>query len=229
MLKWSDITVGQFQEIEAINNSTMEDIDKVLFSACTVFGVTEYEMNNVSPKKAVKMINAVKRVFESELKTKPEANIGRYTAEYDVSRLSFGQYVEVSFFRSISQIHYLLASITKDKYGVNDSMRHREKADGFLLLPITKVLGSVNLFNENLEKFNAEYNTLFGLGDDYDPRITGHRFNKRYGWVYSASAIAEYERITLDEAYRLPVRQALNDLAYLKEKNNYEHFISKLK
>jgi len=34
--------------------------------------------------------------------------------------------------------------------------------------------------------------------------------------------VAEHERITLEEAFDLNVRQALNDLSYLKAKRQYD-------
>jgi len=34
--------------------------------------------------------------------------------------------------------------------------------------------------------------------------------------------VAEHERITLEQAFDLNVRQALNDLSYLKAKRNYD-------
>ena len=42
--------------------------------------------------------------------------------------------------------------------------------------------------------------------------------------------MAEHERVTLDAAYQLPVRQFLNDLAYIKEFGKYkEDMIKKVK
>ena len=71
--------------------------------------------------------------------------------------------------------------------------------------------------------FNKLYSNLFGLDPNtHNGDAQADGFNKRYGWIYSASQVAEYERITLDEAYGLPVCQAFNDLAYLKAKSSYE-------
>jgi hypothetical protein len=86
-----------------------------------------------------------------------------------------------------------------------------------------ETIGAIKAFMTNLNRFNAEYKNLFGL----DTQVNGEGassafFNKRYGWTYSVSQIADYERITLEEAFSLPVRQGLNDLNYLKEKGKYE-------
>jgi hypothetical protein len=43
-----------------------------------------------------------------------------------------------------------------------------------------------------------------------------------FGWIYQASLVAEFERITMEEVYDIPTIQFLNDLSYLKAKNEYE-------
>jgi len=47
-------------------------------------------------------------------------------------------------------------------------------------------------------------------------------FAKHYGWIYSATVVADHERISLDAAFELPVFQFLNGLAYMKMKNKLE-------
>jgi hypothetical protein len=39
--------------------------------------------------------------------------------------------------------------------------------------------------------------------------------------------VAAYERISVEQAYKLPVKQALNDLVYLKAKQKYEYLLTK--
>jgi hypothetical protein len=50
-----------------------------------------------------------------------------------------------------------------------------------------------------------------------------------YGWQYNAGLVAERERITLDEAYKLPYLQFLNDLAYVKSYNAHMREVNKAK
>ena len=55
MSLWSKISLFKFQQIDAINaRYDLPDIDKALFSACVVFNMTEYELDNSSNKKATK-------------------------------------------------------------------------------------------------------------------------------------------------------------------------------
>jgi len=72
--------------------------------------------------------------------------------------------------------------------------------------------GYPNLFGESVERDNDE-----GASENIESV-----FSKHYGWIYSATAVADHERITLDQAFELPLIQFLNDLAYLKMKRKVE-------
>jgi hypothetical protein len=43
-----------------------------------------------------------------------------------------------------------------------------------------------------------------------------------FGWIYQASLVAEFERISMEAVYDLPTIQFLNDLSYLKAKSEYD-------
>jgi hypothetical protein len=77
---------------------------------------------------------------------------------------------------------------------------------------------------------NKEFGSLFGLDEEVHPQASRdsfmREFNTRYGWIYSASVVAEYEKISIDQTYKLPVKQALNDLVYLKAKSKYEYLLN---
>lgn len=99
---------------------------------------------------------------------------------------------------------------------------HRLKADYFLTQPVEKVIGALNVIQDNYSRFNSEYKQLFGLDKDVAGDVQSDEFNKRYGWIYSATQVKDHEGITLDEAFALPVRQAFNALLFLKAKGKYE-------
>jgi hypothetical protein len=74
---------------------------------------------------------------------------------------------------------------------------------------------------------DRNYPILFGeraeREDDGEPDQSIERvFARYYGWIYSASVVADHERISLDAAFELPVLQFLNGLAYIKMKNKVE-------
>jgi hypothetical protein len=69
---------------------------------------------------------------------------------------------------------------------------------------------------------------LFGSRDDGEEldevssRSSVSNFMRDFGWIYQASLVAEFERITMEEVYDIPTIQFLNDLSFLKAKNEYE-------
>jgi len=66
-MTWENISLFKFQQIEAINAKKIPDIDKTLFTTCIVFDKTEYELDNMEPKKAERLINKVSELFVKEL------------------------------------------------------------------------------------------------------------------------------------------------------------------
>jgi len=203
----------------------MSDIDKALFSTCIVFGLTEHQLDNAGKKKADRLIGKLTKIFEAPFEPKPAKRIGKYFINYDISAMTFGQYIELAYFLSIDTLknaHYIIASISNLPLLKNNSAHHRKKSEYFLGQSILKVMGSVGLIKQRFEEFNNEYKSLFGLDKTVNGEAETDPFNKRYGWIYSASQVAEYERITLEGAFKLPIRQAFNDLAYLKAKSKYE-------
>lgn len=74
---------------------------------------------------------------------------------------------------------------------------------------------------------DKSYPVLFGGGVEREADEGGSEsietvFAKHYGWIYSATLVADHERITLDQAFELPVRQFLNAMAYCKMKEKLE-------
>lgn len=227
-MKWKDITLYKFQQIELKNGEDIEEIDKTLFAVCYLFGYTEYELDRLPLKKVHRLIKKVENVFKGELKVKPLKRICKYIIEYRPERLTFGQYVELSFFFTMPPVqaaHYIMASISHLPFCKNNSAKHKKRADYFQTVSVVDVLGCIQKFTENFAEFNKRFQTLFAEGSEDKTEVKTDPFNIRYGWTYSASCVAEYERITLEQAYQLPVMQALNDLVYLKEKAAYDEKI----
>ena len=78
-----------------------------------------------------------------------------------------------------------------------------------------------------IREVDRNYPILFGEGtggkDNGEPDQSIERvFARYYGWIYSATVVADHERISLDAAFELPVLQFLNAMAYMKMKNKVE-------
>lgn len=222
-MNWNNITLAKFRQLDEINSQDLSEIDKALFSTCIVFDKTEYELDNTKPAEVLKLTGKVSRLFATPLNPKAFTRIGKYFIKYDISKITFGQYIELAFFLSSNQVqnaHYVLATCSKAVFRKRKD--HRKRAEYFSNRNVPEIIGSLKRIAENFAAFNKEFSALFGLDKEVTGDVQEDKFNKRYGWIYSASQVAEYERITLEQAFALPVRQAFNDLMYLKEKVKYE-------
>lgn len=221
MSNWNKITLFKFQQISEINGrENLSDIDKALFATCVVFDMTEYQLDNTHPKKAQKLLAKVTKIFSEELKPEPKETIGEYVINYVPARLTFGQFITLAFYVSrnaIQYAHQIFATLADP-----DDKFQQERADFFLKQPVASIMGSLKLFMERFRSFNKEYELLFGVGTEEGKKIELDPFQKQYGWIYSATRVADHNRITLDEAFALPVRVAFNDLAYLKAKDKFD-------
>ena len=60
------------------------------------------------------------------------------------------------------------------------------------------------------------FDNVDGNERDSGVRKGSSRFIEYYGWQYTTTQVAEYYRISLNEAYQLPALEYLNALAYIK-------------
>lgn len=233
MKSWNDITLKQYQEIDKINQrKDIDALDKVFFTVCVLKGITEQELDNAGVKVVDKLCREVNKVLSAEFAPTAADRIGDYYLDYNCDHLRYAQYVELQFFLHngdlLHNCHWILASISHDEGKRNVSENHKVRADHFLTQPVTACIGSMRKFIAAFADFNAEFKNLFGLDESVvGPNAMVNAFNKRYGWTYSVTRVADYERITLEQAYDLPARQALNDLIYLKALDKYRDELNK--
>jgi hypothetical protein len=222
-----------YQYINAINQSDMTNIDKLLQTVSVLTGKTVKQLDILGQsKRGVARFNQltieVKKRFEELLKSgDPVTKVKKYKFNFDIERLTFGQYIEIQHFvkqGQIEAIHLIAASMCE-----NEDASHQQRAAGILQLPFLPIFWNVAHMTEKLNKFNLEYKGLLGIDEEVDEELVPeqNKFNNRYGWIYSAKKVADFEGIPLEKAFDLPVRQAFNDLAYLKELNNYEYELNK--
>lgn len=220
-MTWKNITLGKYQQIEAINSQELPDIDKALYSACVVFDKTEYQLDNEKPERVLKMMTRMQSLFETPFNPVASKAIGEYEINYDISKITLGQYIELNYFISdgtAKNAHYILATMATGKRATE----HRERAEYFNDQPVELVVGAMNVIVKNFDQFNKRYKNLFGVDPNVSGNVQNDEFNKRYGWIYSATQVAAHEGIPLDSAYKLSVIQAFNDLMFIKAKAKYE-------
>lgn len=224
-MKWRNISLEQFQFINAINdNHDFDELDKVMHTTLVVFNKTENEAVKMGVVKMRDMSEKTTNLFAKPFSPTKYSRIGYYILNYNIEKLRFGQYIELNYFLQkdpIENAHYILASIAHLPLLNNNSKRHEAVRLCFLKKPISKIAGSLAHLIERFSEFNKEYSGLFDINDEGEVPYSDP-FNKNYGWIYSATQVAEHERVTLEEAFDIPVRQALNDLSYLKAKKQYD-------
>jgi hypothetical protein len=223
-MNWKYITFSKFKRLEEINNRQISDEDKLLFSTCIVYGISENTLDNMNPKEAAKKILKVGKLLNEVPKFEAKKFILPYAINYNTSSLTFGKYIEIAYFLQegvLKNAHLIVASCAKSLKNIS----HSKKADYFLHKTIEYTLGAAMQITNNFNDFNKGYKGLFGavkINDEgREEPVKEDAFIKQYGWIFSATQVAEHEKITLDAAFQLPVIQALNDLAYLKSKGKY--------
>lgn len=221
------VSLKTYQEVDAImSDPTLSDIDKTLFCACSVYNKTPDQLDKeTAPKKVLRMIGKLETVFKKTFKLSCKKYIGVYKINYDIDKLTFGQFIELCFFfqyNMVDKAHFILATMGKTVVEVS----HPIKAQYFLNRSISSTLGAVTQIRDNFYQFNARRSDLFGLDpevyDDSSNNSVRKKFQENYGWFYAAEMVAAYERISIKETYNLSVTRALNDLGYLKAKQKFE-------
>ena len=48
-------------------------------------------------------------------------------------------------------------------------------------------------------------------------------FARSFGWLYNCKMVSEFESVSIDDAWKLPVIRFLNDLSYLKMKREIDN------
>ena len=89
-------------------------------------------------------------------------------------------------------------------------------------------------FLQAIQSLHGEFPGLFNQRNDEGepddspaPKRNDVNFHTHFGWIYNTRQVADFEKISMDAAYELPVMQVLNDLSYLKAKENHEKELNK--
>lgn len=91
------------------------------------------------------------------------------------------------------------------------------------------MLSYCGFFLQTHKRLIASYRSLFGKAnieggevDEVTDKGDTQTFESRWGWIYNAELIAGFERVELEKVWDMGVIQALNGLAYLKDKAQNE-------
>jgi len=222
------MTVKQYQKVNEVSNAIyLDNVDKVAFTVCHLLGYTEQEVDVMPPKKFVKLMNRTVKMVERTGAPLPFAK----KLNTNARKITLGQFIEINYWLKsgvVESVHLIAATMIHDE-------NHSATADRVLKMNARRVVPYVSEFIESFEALIASYPGLFPPPKEVEPGEEKpmpekpHPFLEQYGWVFSATQVADFEGVTLSQAYDLPVIQALNAMAYLKSKAAYDEKLAKQK
>lgn len=223
------MTVKQYQDIARSYAGTDDPIEQIALAVCHVYSLTVDEVDGMRKAEFLRYSAGMTRTMQ-RINSRPWYY--RKILQTDATKITLGQFVEVQHWAKDGEadsVPLIAASVLK-KRG-----QHKKDVERILRMNIRRVRQDVTAFMESFNDLVLSYSGLFEQ-KELDPDATEeeiearekeqalavHPFIDRYGWIFSAKQIATFEGIALDQAYELPIIQALNDLAYLKEEVDYK-------
>lgn len=229
------MTVGQYKQMHHIFSTTPDSVEQLGYVLMEVYGYTYEQVDSMNKFMFTMKVEKLKRAVERKEPRWP----WRIRFEEDATKLTFGQFIECQYWLQKGELPLVLdlvaASIMRDRTA------HRADAARINHLPIHHVLAPITRFARSLEALVQSYSGLFDKDeepeeDESEPGTpmpsfgsTSHPFIEQYGWIYSATTVAQHEGLRLMQAFQLPVIQALNAMAYLKSKRKFDEYIAKKK
>lgn len=205
-----------YQRVAALYSEQQDEVTNVALLISDLYNKTYEEVNNLTKWKFLWYTWRISRKF-SKVDIRPWWSWMRF--QTDATKITFGQFIETQHFvklGEIDSINLVAATILKGKRD------HTRKASYLMRNNVRHSLWAVKKYLESFQKLIESYAGLFETDSESDTMEKPHPFVEQYGWIYSATQVAEHERIKLDEAFDLPVIQALNVLAYLKSYQSYQ-------
>lgn len=220
----------------------INDYDKSIMFIKTLTKKSEDEIKKISSNKFNSLCNSILMSFNSlantinnnKIKTKIKINNKWYYINCDISKLDAGRYVEVATFGAdlINNLHKIMATIAVPmKWTLKglkrieyDASKHEDISNDMLNADFINSYSACILLIDSLKKLNSKFEALFGNSEDQEneKEIVTDNFQKHFGWIYNAKIVSEFENISLDNVWKLPVIQFLNDLTYLKLKLEWD-------
>lgn len=212
------MTVAQFQKIDQINSTTPDTVERLGWIVCEIFNKKEDEVNHMKPLKFLRLVGRLEKMYSA--KRRKWWQVVKLTT--DAEQITFGQFVECQYWlrsEPIQALDMVAASIMKKR------SEHKLDVEIVRKKHFKGVYEDVVQFVDSFNKLIKSYKGLFEIPDEIDEeeeKVKQHPFIENYAWIFSAKEVAIHEGITLDAAFELPVMQALNDLSYLKSKQQYD-------
>jgi hypothetical protein len=221
------MNVAQFQKCYNINLTISNDVERMGYICCELYGLTYNQANNLSQANFTKYAKRIEKDFSKVYKPK---YFKRFKLEPDATKLRLGQFIELQHYLKSdlkSVISKVAATISQQKKPNKEIEQAVLKANIRYVLPY--VLEAVN----SLEMLVSKYPYLFEQPPaNMDEPISKealkvHPFVASYGWIDQAKVLADYFNIKFNEAMELGVIESLNILSLIKAKNAYTNEVNK--
>lgn len=238
----------EFVDVARAYRTTEDWVEQVALAVCYTYGFKPEQVNDMKKEEFLPLCAGMERKLR---RAASRPIYYRRLLVFDATTITYGQFVEVMTWVKMfatedgakkhelapDSIPLIAASILRNrKVG-----RHKKNVARLQEMNVRRVLMDVRIFMQSFTELIESYSGLFERKQpnpedateeeieqhNREAELTEHPFIEQYGWQYNAKQIAEYERITVDQAYDLPVLQALNDLAFLKAEIDYRNELKK--
>lgn len=234
------ITVRTFQAINEIKNSGLDELDKSFEIVRAITGMSMEQIKKMRIRKFNKIIRAIGNKFSEwgsgMLPVKGsryiKVNNKPYRIHDDIYQMNAARYVEVITFAkdSVGNMHKLLASMVVPQQwtilGMTDlpykDEDHQYLSDQMLDADYGDIYSALVSMMNSISKITEEFGYLWQGEQGESTGAVAAAFSKIWGWVYQTKLVAEFEGISMEQAWALPVRQYLNDLCYIKMKREVD-------
>jgi hypothetical protein len=226
MKHWNNITIDEYQYLYGIiNNNNLSDKEKELRCISKLYDLPKNYLDTLSAEKYIELSNSIQFLNDDNIpyvdKIELLINGKEYKIVNNAKDMTFGQYVDVTTFMDydggiIGNINLILASLC------DNDIKHNELSDIFLNQNFYRSFGFILVFLKSYNSLNKSYKSLFGIKEDDEESIViekDNSFHSRWGWVYNAEMLRDFFGIPLKSVWELNVIEALNGLAYLKDKS----------
>jgi hypothetical protein len=222
------MTVREYQIVYKHNNNIKDEVERMAFIVMDLFNLPYSKVDSMSKRTFLKKVNKVTKKFKQTFK-KPFYCLLKL--ETDATKINLAQFIEASYFLKsdpIPNLHFLAATLLKKK-----NKKHAVESEKMLNTNINYIMSDCVNFINSLQVLLMSYKGLFQIPDEEQERIIekpiikSHPFVEKYGWIFSAKQVAEFEGIPLEKAYDLNIIHALNTLSLLKSKKDYEAYLMK--
>jgi len=233
-----NITVKTFQALNEINSSPLDPVDKSMAMVKAVSGVED--INQLSQKKLAKICQDISETFNKwsgadglpKAKDRIKVQDKTFKICQDIYQMTAAKYVEAITFskESVKNLHMMLATMVVPQQwtwkGYKDipypAEHHAKVSEQMLDADYDDIYPSLVRFMDSLGKISKEFGYLWEGEQGESTGAMAAAFSKIWGWVYQTKLVAEFEGISMEAAWDLPVRRYLNDLSYLKMKREVD-------